>query len=309
MPGANASDPDGHSTGCCAGCTRFWGPFRPLLGGHSFAEAATSTYLPTAVLSLLRTAFAITLLTTVIYYLLTGDYSIVYFSIWCHIGLGVAFALIGANSIIYLITPPTNTYRDEPSVFASFAIIIFQVFATSALFLDVVFWALLFRGEVTFPALIQHALNFVFVIIEMLTSLSMQFKLVYSALFIFYTIIYLGFAWIRYAVIAEFPYGFLDYREQTNGTTVLYYVVLLAWGALASIILILISRLSRLPYLPPVLHRILYSGSRDNPHRNHLSNHRHDDGVDDDDDDEPKNSVRRLREATNAGLRNGSEQV
>lgn len=311
MSGVTAAEVDTRSTGCCAGCSRFWGPFRPLLGGHSLAEVATSAYMPTTILCVLRAAFAIFLLTTVIYYLLTGDYTIIYYSVWCHIGLGVAFALICAISIIHLVQPPSNTYRDEPSSLATIAVITFQIFATAALFLDVVFWGLLFDGSVTFPNLIQHALNILFIVIEMLVALRMQFKLVYCALFIFYTIIYVGFAWIRFAVIAEFPYGFLDYRDQSNSTTVLFYVIILLWGILASTLLLLFSRLSRLPCLPPVPHRKLYTGSS-NRHRNQAPNHRPVNGVsgdDSDSDDGALNSVRRLRDPGNANTNPGPSQV
>lgn len=311
MPGVTTDEVDARSTGCCAGCSRFWGPFRPLLGGHSLAEVATSAFMPTVILCVLRAVFAIVLLTTVIYYLLTGEYEIFFYSIWCHIGLGVAFALICSISIIHLVQPSSNTYRDEPSFLATIAVIAFQIFATAALFLDVVFWALLFNSPVTFPQLMQHALNFLFVVIEMLLALRMQFKLVYGALFVFYTIIYVGFAWIRFAVIAEFPYGFLDYRQQSNTTTVLYYVVMLLWGIFASILLLLLSRLSRLPCLPPIPHRKLHSGSS-NRQRNQAPNHRPvntANGNDSDSDDEALKSVRRLRDAGNANSALGPSQV
>lgn len=293
------SDEDASKSHLC--CSNFWGPFRPLLGGHSLAEAATSAFLPTFVIAYIRVAFSVTLLATCIYYTIIERYSFIHYSIWCHLGLGLSFALTSAVSIVFLISPPAHTDSDHPSVFASLAVIFYQIFATAALYLDVVFWALLSDGSTSFPVLIQHAINFIFVLIDMSLSMRMQFKLIYSVIFIFYTLIYVAFAWIRFSFVADFPYGFLDYRTQSNAKTVVYYVALIAWGIVASLILFVFSRASRLPCFPAVPHQSLRSPSQPNGRNGRTTASPLDDDEDDHDDlEDPDSPVNRLRAGNRA---------
>lgn len=226
-------------------CASFWGPFRPWFGGHTLKEVGTSRFFPTWLVLAWRAAFAIYMGTTLIVYLARDTYNFEFYSIWCHLGIAIAFSLSALASLLYLFK--RAPHRDSISFFASFVLLWVQVFATAALFLDVVYWALLFDSD-TSPSLAvisQHAINFGFVLLDLFLSLRMQFKLLYGLVFVVYTIAYVVFAWIRFAITDDWVYGFLDYRRQSAAVTVAYYFGILAWAAVATIILILITRIGR----------------------------------------------------------------
>lgn len=247
-------------------CGTFWGPFRPLLGGHCLSEAATSAIVPTIVVVLYRSTASIFLLSSFLYYLLNEGYSMTQYSSWCHIGLGLAFALTSAVSLIFLLVPPKpNTRSTEDgatsdvktsSMLAFVAIMLYQVFATSALFLGVVYWVLIFdakKDSLSFRNTAQHAFNLGFVLLDLFLSLRMQFKLSYMPAFLLYTIAYLVFMWIRFAVTNSFTYQFLDYRgDKSPGLVVGYYLGILVWAIVASVLMISLSRFSRLSCISPL---------------------------------------------------------
>lgn len=227
------------------GCASFWGPFRPVFGGHTLEQVATSYAVPALIVSMWRLAFATFLGVTLVSYLVDHTYAMHFYSAWCHLGLALAFAATGLCSAVFVIDRRTRAPR--MSVAASCATAFFQVFATSALFLDVVYWAILFdyRARPTFAQLAQHAFNLAFVAVDLLLTLRVDFRVPYAAFFVAYTLAYLGFAWIRFAVTEDWVYDFLDYRTKKAGIVVAYYFGILAWALLAAAVLLLISRIGR----------------------------------------------------------------
>lgn len=215
------------------------------------SEAATSSILPTFVVVIYRAVFAIFLVSTFLYYQLKGPVSLHTFTRWSHLGLALSFSSLSAISLIFLLTLPASR-SSHPSNVAFLIILFFQVFASAALFLDVVYWALLYSpgDSVDLGNLSGHALNLVCVVLELVLSLRMNFKLMYTVAFIVYVIMYLVFLWIRYAIVDNFVYDFLDYRDKSAGTVVLYYLGTTLWALVASIIMVLFSRLNRLPCIP-----------------------------------------------------------
>lgn len=244
------SDDESHHkrTSCCG---FFWGPYRPLFGGHAMFEASTSAILPTVAVFLYRATFSVFLLSTLVYFAAKGRYSFMFFSAWAHLGLALSFSLSTAVTFAFLITPQKYDSL-RPSTLASASILLFQVFASAAVFLDLVFWTLLFGYDETpdFAILVQHAANLICVLLDILLSLRMQFKLIYAATFVLFTIFYLCFMWVRYAINKQFVYDVLDYRLHSKGVTVGYYLGIIAWGVIASVLMVLLSRLNRLPCVP-----------------------------------------------------------
>lgn len=241
-------DSDNDESRSDGSCAAFWGPFTPLVGGHTLFEAATSSFAPTIFIAIARAIYATFMWVTFIVFAANGEYRMEFYSSWCHIGIALAFSLTSATSF-YFIFRKEKERNGERSIFASLAVAVFQIFATCALFLDLVYWVLLFDKSTT-PLLhqvAQHAVNAVFVVVDIFLSLRMQFKVFYGALFILFTVVYVIFAWIRYAITKHWVYSFLDYRKQSAGITVAYYFGMLAWGIFAAMIIFLFSRLSRCP--------------------------------------------------------------
>ncbi|PXF47763.1 hypothetical protein BWQ96_02445 [Gracilariopsis chorda] len=227
---------------------KFWGPFRPLFGGHTLFEAATSCFLPTFVVFVWRFVFSCFLLTTLVYFAVTGVYQFQFYSVWVHIGLAISFFALSMCSFVFLLQ---KEHRPESSRLAFASILLYQIFATATLFLDVVFWALLHEYDEapSFAVVVQHAANLAMVVVDLLLALRIQFKLIYCVCFVLFTLTYLAFMWIRFAVTDSFVYDFTDYRQHAAAITVAYYIGTVAWAFAAAFVMFLISRLSRVPFV------------------------------------------------------------
>lgn len=230
-------------------CGSFWGPFRPRFGGHTLAEAGSSAILPTFVLLVTRLSSAVFMLATFIYFTVRGTYGMEFFSSWSHLGLSLSLALSTALSLSYMMTARTSGSGEiKFSRLAFFGVLMFQIFSSAALFLDPVYWILVFEGGTPkFHQLAQHAVNLGLVVLDIVLSMHMDFRLMYVWIFVGYAVIYLGFAWVYFAITDEFTYTFLDHRNKAAGLVVAYYLGVVAWGVVAALIILVLSRISRLP--------------------------------------------------------------
>lgn len=259
---------DDNSGKAGSGCSFFWGPFRPFFGGHPLFEAATSAIFPIGFVIIYRAVFTIYLLSTFIYFQIEQSGSFKEFTNWSHLGLSISFAILTAVSLNFLFLR-SSRQSTRPSKIAFIAILIFQVFATAALFLDVVYWALLYKDNpnVSFKNLTTHAINLACVLLDIFFSLRMNFKLMYWLIFFLYVVVYVIFMWIRYAIVDDFVYNIYDYRTQSTGRTVLNYVGTFLWAVVAGIVMILISRFNRLPCIPGRYSRSNLASSEDTSSR------------------------------------------
>lgn len=234
-------------------CCSFFGPFRPVVGGHTIAECGLSSYLPIWLIFVYRLSAALFVWSTLIYYSVTGIYDYKFFTVLSYLLLGFTFVLTYAATLVCALlhksrSPTKAQYPQWANILANFAVPLLQIFATAALFLTVVFWALLYKkGEaVVFSSIAPHAVNALLVFVDIALAANMEFRLVYSAFFLLYLIAYLAFSWINFAVTGEWVYAFLDYRENTAGLMVAYYFGILFWGVLSGLIVFTFSRVCRL---------------------------------------------------------------
>lgn len=254
-------------------CYRFWGPFHPICGGHTIEEIATSLLLPTPLVLVYRLVFTIFLLTNLVYFLITKEYSLMHFTVWGLAGLCISFALLSATTLTYLLTPTPKKLQQcnasSPIAFVSIAF--FQVFASAALFIDVFYWALLYDAKtdvLDLPTITSHATNFAFVFLEMLLSLNMNFKLIYMFFLPCVLIVYVAFMWIRYAITQNFPYEVFEFDNKQVGEVVLYYVGTLLWSFIAGFVILLLSRVNRISCLSSRF----YNRQHTQSHFSHLNN-------------------------------------
>lgn len=238
------SEPDA-APAAPASCAAFWGPLRPLFGGHSVAEAGGSAFVPTWLLMITRFASATFMFVTLVYYLVDRRYFWRFYSLWCHFGLSISFFTSAFASLRLLLTAKRADVH-RASTFSGLVVFLFQIFASAALFLDVVYWSVLFKGGPHFDRIAQHAVNIILVLVDMCLALKMNFKLFYTFMFVVYTVIFVVFAWIFFAVQDEWVYSFLDYEERGPGLTVAIYLGLILWGVVAGVLVFLLSRLNRL---------------------------------------------------------------
>lgn len=117
-----------------------------------------------------------------------------------------------------------------------------QVVATNALFLDVVYWALLY-DSFTFSGLVVHALNAAAVLADVaLSAYHLRWAYLVPAaaaalLWVF------GFAWPYYAASGSWVYGFLDFRDHSAGYMVAIYLGMTAWHFVAGALVVGLCRL------------------------------------------------------------------
>ena len=204
-------------------------------------EVATSAILPTLLVALWRLAFGGVLLGFYLYFIINGPYSMIFFSSWSHLVIAVSFLVLSLISFLYAF----GALPRAPAI-ATTAVILHQIACGAALFLDVVYWALIWKGpQVKLHQVAQHAFNVVFIFVDFVLSLRINFKVFYIIFNIAYLASYLIFAWIRYAVADNWPYTFLDFNRNSVGTTVGYYIGLFAWCVVSSLVLIIFSRINR----------------------------------------------------------------
>lgn len=73
---------------------------------------------------------------------------------------------------------------------------------------------MLFEGlsyQRRFSSINRHGINFAIALIDIILSRTV-FKFINIIFFVIYALAYLAFAWIRFAVVDNFPYGFLDFE-------------------------------------------------------------------------------------------------
>ena len=139
-------------------------------------------------------------------------------------------------------------YEDETRIFARWVVFFFQIFASAALFIDVVYWALLYEAGqgVDIVNVSIHAVNLGLVLIDMFIGLSMQFRLWNWLFAVLYLLIYVAFMWINWAITKEWVYDIFDFERNGAGRVVAYYAGCIAWGIIAPFIMFLLSRVNRL---------------------------------------------------------------
>lgn len=228
----------------CQSCGDFWGPWRPLVGDHSPVETSTSACFPPLVVVAWRGVFFLFFLASSIFFMVQDNYSLKFFTIWSYLLLSIAVAFLTLSSALHAF----NIDLGPNSVFVCSSVILFQTAATAALFLDIIYWMLLYDNKSPdFTQLAQHALNLCFVILDMSLCLRINFRVFYILFFVSFILLYIIFSWIRFAIVGNWPYDFLDYRNQVAGITVAYYFGLFAWAAIAAALMVMFSRLNRLP--------------------------------------------------------------
>lgn len=231
-----SDDEDREEIGCCRG---FWGPFRPFLGGHSVVEAGASWYAPTSLLLVTRFCTSAFILSVLIYYLVTGEYSLKFYTQISFLVLAISFLFLALCSLFVLV-------KRTPPLIASIAVPLHQVAACAAVYLTVVYWIFIYDGRLTFPGIAPHAINVGLVVIDFALGSATRFRLFYILFFVLYTLIYVAALWIYYAVRKIWIYDFLDTGRRSTGSNVVLYVVLVAWALADGLGVFVISRLFQL---------------------------------------------------------------
>lgn len=219
-------DNDGLPVTCC-----HW-------GGHTATEIGTSWLLPPLVLLVWRVGLAAWVLGTLSWLAASDRLDMVFFTNVNYSVLSAAlFWLACATAFAVLVAK-----RPDQHVLWTITVLGVQVVASNALFLDVVYWALLY-DTFTFAGLVVHAINAVAVLADVALS-SYHLRWVYlipsaaaALLWVF------GFAWPYYAASGSWVYNFLDYRNHSAGYMVGIYFGMTAWHFVSGALVVGLCRL------------------------------------------------------------------
>ncbi|GAB0494343.1 hypothetical protein MMPV_005635 [Pyropia vietnamensis] len=150
---------------------------------------------------------------------------------------GVLFWLACATVFAVLVAK-----RPHRHVLWTITVVGVQVVATNALFLDVVYWALLY-DTFTFSGLVVHAINAVAVLIDVaLSSYHLRWAYLIPSAAVALLWVF-GFAWPYFAASGNWVYDFLDYRNRSAGYMVGIYLGMTAWHLVAGSMVVGLCRL------------------------------------------------------------------
>ncbi|KAK1861314.1 hypothetical protein I4F81_003898 [Pyropia yezoensis] len=207
-------------------------------GGHTATEIGTSWLLRPLVLLAWRVGLAAWVVGTLSWLAASDRLDMVFFTnVNYSVLSGALFWLACATTFSVLVAK-----RPHRHVLWTITVLGVQVVATNALFLDVVYWALLY-DTLTFAGLVVHAINAVAVLADVALS-SYHLRWVYlipsaaaALLWVF------GFAWPYYAASGTWVYNFLDYRTHSAGYMVGIYLGMTAWHLVAGALVVGLCRL------------------------------------------------------------------
>lgn len=226
----------------------FCGPFRPLFGGHTDVEASTSVCLPTLVVLIMRVIFGLALLTEFLFYSVAGHYLAVFFSIWAHVLLIVSFMATAMTTLTFMMVKGPGE-RAHKSILASIVVPLHQTAVSCQLLSTIIIASMNFLGNFGPDAIFQHIATLIFILIDMLLTLRMQFRIIYIIFTEIFALIYIIYISIRYRVNGDFVFPVLN--ESSSGKIFGLFIAALLIAFVAGLIMIAISRLSRLSCCGP----------------------------------------------------------
>jgi len=101
-----------------------------------------------------------------------------------------------------------------------------EIIAPAAFFLDIVYWVFLFSGTDLFYTITAHAMNSLFLIVELILDRS-EFVWIHGSFVVVFGILYMFFMWIYYAAYGVWIYAFLDWYDTLAPV---YYIFLPCFG-------------------------------------------------------------------------------
>lgn len=209
-----------------------------FFSGHSIAEAGRSSWVGAIPILLFRLSVSAMLVSHVVFFSLSGDFSFRYYSTWSYVALTLAFLLVLVSSLVELLRSDDDdasqqhdeeAARDTTSsavtiepvdrgvskLFAQLTVPIYQVAVTAAVFGAIVYWAFIHPSQdksITYSVLSLHVIAPGVALLDMIFSLSMRFRLVYVPLFLLYNAVYATVLYVFLKV--DDYYEFLDPSQQ-----------------------------------------------------------------------------------------------
>lgn len=205
-------------------------------------SAGTSRLVPNWVMLLTRSLSTVVILASMVQLLVAGRFSPVYLTNWSFLLLLFSFASLTVYSLLTQMGWPRFAENRAKSGDSSHF-----VASTMALYVMPVYYAFLGKPPFTYGNLVVHGLQLIPIALDLLLGARYDYRFVHILYSVGYLTFYVAAMWIRYAIWRKrpdftWPYEFLDFRKQTAGVTVGFYVGFFVWVIVASLIVLGVSR-------------------------------------------------------------------
>lgn len=245
----------------------FLSPFRPIIGGHSISEAGGSIWIPTFLLLLWRLICTCASIFALVLFSATGDIQYQLIGSWTFVATCLAWMLATFSSLRYLLFPQTATLshgKHSYSLLANLTVPIYQIFLTSGLIIDLLYWTVLReRGmKVSVPEIVLYILSTTLLFIDLLISLRMNFRFWYIIGSILFAVIWIGFSWVWEKIKGIQPYTIGDIIENKIGRTVLIQLSLAFGHLISGAFVLLVNRINRISAVSHKIEKICYDDAQ-----------------------------------------------
>jgi len=156
--------------------------------------------------------------------------------------LCIYFVIISLVSLHFhlLVDDKEKFIKQEANHFHRFIWTLFEFVYTNAIFLDTVFWALLYNGGPDVWTVSAHAINILLVGVEFIFN-KLTFAAIHVLIIISFGLAYVFFAWIYHAVTKIWIYDFLSWDSAESA--VISYIGIFLGGVIYFYILLGLQRL------------------------------------------------------------------
>lgn len=228
------------------------GPLRPVRGAHTVAEAGGSVWLPTPALLLFRLFSTCGLVFSFVLFSATGAFAPHTLGAWVFALAMLAMAAATISSLCYLIAPERSAIvsaRGPYGLLSDVVVPLLQTALAAAVTLSIVYWPLLRGGSTntSVAEVLQYAVAALVLALDVGVAFRMSFRLAYVVVAPLVFVVWLVFAWARFAAVKTWPYPGLDFRRMSVARTVMFHLAAVLGTSAIGLLVLIFNRLNRLP--------------------------------------------------------------
>jgi len=183
---------------------------------HKKGDFVQSFIFPYGGILAIRVIMAVYTLAMLFYGLyLEENFFFIYYTDLNYLILCIYFTIIALYGVHFLwkVEDKESFVKLEATHFDRFIWVLFQFVTTNALFLDTVFWALLYSGGIPSAWTVSsHSINSALVLMELLMN-KLSFAAIHLIVIIAFGLAYVFFSWIYHAVTSVWIYDFLAWNS------------------------------------------------------------------------------------------------
>ena len=252
---------------CSSQFSNLLSPFRPIIGGHCISEAGGSTWIPTFLLLLWRLTCTCASILALVLFSATGDIQYQFIGSWTFLATSLAWMLATFSSLRYMLFPETAALshgKHSYSLLANLTVPIYQIFLTSGLIIDLLYWTVLREREmkVNLSEIVVYILSTALLFVDSLISFRMNFRFWYMVASILFAVVWIGFSWTWRKITGTQPYTVGDTIGNDIRRTVLIQLSLAFGHLISGAFVLLVNRINRIPLVSHKIDKICYNDAQ-----------------------------------------------